>query len=134
MPNAPKLAALAVVVEAGRVLLVRRRNPPDAGLWGFPGGHVEWGETALDAAARECLEETGIIAVPRSYLTNIDVVGAGYHYLLAVVHCRFERGLPVPSEEVYEARWCDPAEVLEDRLAMSRNVAKVLKLALKIAD
>ncbi|OWJ87584.1 NUDIX domain-containing protein, partial [Paracoccus yeei] len=53
----PVLAALAVLIDhdpdhGPRVLLVQRRNPPDAGLWGFPGGHVEPGETALAAAAR----------------------------------------------------------------------------------
>ncbi|HUF57442.1 MAG TPA: NUDIX domain-containing protein, partial [Thermohalobaculum sp.] len=43
----------------GRVLLVRRLNEPDAGLWGYPGGKVEWGETVADAAVRELAEETG---------------------------------------------------------------------------
>ena len=66
MPDFPRLAALAVTLDQGRnhVLLVQRRNPPDAGLWGFPGGHVEAGETALCAAARELAEETGVIATP----------------------------------------------------------------------
>ena len=49
----PVVAVLAVVVQAGRILLVRRANPPDAGLWGFPGGKVEFGETIADAALRE---------------------------------------------------------------------------------
>ena len=51
-PALPRLGAIAVVLHQGKVLLVRRKNPPDAGLWGFPGGHVDAGETALDAAAR----------------------------------------------------------------------------------
>ncbi len=40
-------------------MLVRRANPPDAGLWGFPGGKIEFGETVKDAAMRELREETG---------------------------------------------------------------------------
>ena len=43
MTKAPKVAALAVIVRADQVLLVRRKNKPDAGLWGFPGGHVDLG-------------------------------------------------------------------------------------------
>ena len=48
----PRLAAIAVVMHEGKVLLAQRKNDPDAGLWGFPGGHVDFGETAMDAAAR----------------------------------------------------------------------------------
>ena len=62
MTRRPLLGAIAVVVQDGHVLLARRRKEPDAGLWGYPGGHVELGETALAAAARELLEETGVTA------------------------------------------------------------------------
>ena len=72
--EAPKVAALAVTVRADQVLLVKRKNEPDAGLWGFPGGHVELGETALFAAARELREETSVIGRPLQYLTNVDVI------------------------------------------------------------
>ena len=74
MTDRPKVAALAVVLREGHVLLVKRKNEPDAGLWGFPGGHVELGETGLDAAARELHEETGVIATPVAYLTNLDII------------------------------------------------------------
>jgi ADP-ribose pyrophosphatase YjhB (NUDIX family) len=87
----PKVAALAVVLHDNHVLLVRRKNPPDAGLWGFPGGHIELGETGLSAAVRELAEETSVVAVPQRYLTNLDIIekdGDGvikHHYLLAAV-------------------------------------------------
>ncbi len=59
-PQRPKLAVLAVCLHEGKFLLVQPPNPPDAGLWGFPGGHVELGETLVEAAARELHEETGV--------------------------------------------------------------------------
>ncbi|HEV2972046.1 MAG TPA: (deoxy)nucleoside triphosphate pyrophosphohydrolase [Pirellulales bacterium] len=53
--------AIAVVEQDGRFLVGRRpAGAPLAGLWEFPGGKVTAGETIEQAAARECLEETGL--------------------------------------------------------------------------
>src|SRR3954452_5841495 len=49
--------------QQGRLLLVKRANPPGRGLWSIPGGRVEPGETARAAVAREVLEETGLHVV-----------------------------------------------------------------------
>ena len=49
-----------VVLNAGRVLLVKRGKQPFMGLWSLPGGTVEPGEVAIEAACREVREETGI--------------------------------------------------------------------------
>lgn len=129
----PKLAAIAVVIHEERVLLVRRRNEPNAGLWGFPGGHVEPGETALAAAVRELAEETSVRAVAERYLTNLDIImhddsGAlQFHFLLAAVLCRYESGTPVADDDVSDAAWVPLSEV--GKLATSANVDKVLDLA-----
>ncbi len=58
----PKVAAAALVVEKGRVLLVRRVNDPEQGKWSLPAGFVDAGEDPRKAAERECLEETGLQA------------------------------------------------------------------------
>ncbi len=48
--------------QNGSILLVRRAKPPLAGFWSLPGGKIESGENTTEAACREVLEETGIIA------------------------------------------------------------------------
>lgn len=136
MTLSPRLGAIAVVIRGREVLLVQRRNPPDSHLWGFPGGHVEWGETALHAAARELREETGVIAAPQSYLTNVDVLRVApdgttdVHYLLAAVLCIYESGEPVADDDAADARWWPVEDVLDGRLEMSARVTDVLTLAL----
>jgi 8-oxo-dGTP diphosphatase len=59
----PALAADCVVFDPqGRLLLIRRKNPPFQGQYALPGGFVEYGETTEQAAARELAEETGLTA------------------------------------------------------------------------
>ncbi len=61
----PRLAADCVVFDAkGRLLLIRRKNPPFKGLYALPGGFIELGETTEEAARRELKEETGVDAGP----------------------------------------------------------------------
>ncbi len=56
----PKVAAAVLVEKDGRVLLVRRVNEPFRGMWTLPAGFVNGGEDPSEAAARECVEETGL--------------------------------------------------------------------------
>ncbi|MDP5084638.1 MAG: NUDIX hydrolase [Yoonia sp.] len=128
----PKLGAIAVVLHEGRFLLVKRKKEPNAGTWGFAGGHVELGETALEAAARELAEETSVIAQPERYLTNIDVItrdAAGaiqYHFLLTVVECVYISGTPVAADDVSDAGWFSAAEA--KKLRQSPSVQTILDL------
>lgn len=56
-----KVAAAVLVKDGSRVLLVRRVNEPFRGMWTLPAGFVNGSEDPAEAAARECLEETGLI-------------------------------------------------------------------------
>ena len=132
----PKLGALAVVIHDGHVLLAQRKKQPDAGLWGFPGGHVEWGETALTAAVRELREETGVEATAVEYLTNFDLIrqdATGQtvtHYLLVGVLCAYASGTPRVVEEIADVQWVPIETVAAGDLPMSARVADLLSLAL----
>ncbi|MCB1362956.1 MAG: NUDIX hydrolase [Rhodobacteraceae bacterium] len=131
----PRLGAIAVLVRKGHVLLAQRTKMPDAGLWGFPGGHVEPGETAMEAAVRELFEETGVRAEPLEYLTNIDVLhrdGDGAlsaHYLLAAVLCEYRGGTVQAADDVSAAAWIPCPRVHAGDLPMSARVGAVLDLA-----
>jgi len=57
----PKVAAAALVEQAGEVLLVRRLYDPERGRWSLPAGFIDAGEDPRRAAERECLEETGLV-------------------------------------------------------------------------
>jgi ADP-ribose pyrophosphatase YjhB (NUDIX family) len=56
----PKVVAGTIPEQDGRVLLTRRSISPGKGLWTFPGGFVDFGESVSDAALRETFEETGL--------------------------------------------------------------------------
>ena len=86
----PAPASSAIVRRDGRYLLVRRRNPPAADLYAFPGGRAEPGETAAEAALRECAEETGVVTSNPRLFATYDLVTrdpsgvVSHHYFLSV--------------------------------------------------
>ncbi|MAM62396.1 NUDIX hydrolase [Maritimibacter sp. UBA3975] len=122
------IAALAVVVEAGQVLLVRRLNPPDAGLWGYPGGRVEAGEDVATAALRELREETGVEAEAGETLDVIDVRAEGFHYALHAIACRYLSGSPRAADDVDAAEWVLIDDVIRATRPMSEGVAELARL------
>jgi 8-oxo-dGTP diphosphatase len=63
-PTVPIEAVSMIVRDGERFLLVRRGRPPAFDSHAFPGGLVEHGETLEEAARRELLEETGLVAGP----------------------------------------------------------------------
>ncbi|OIQ41422.1 MAG: NUDIX hydrolase [Roseobacter sp. MedPE-SW] len=134
-PTRPVLGAIAVVYHQGQVILIQRKTEPNAGWWGFPGGHVELGETAMQGATRELFEETGVIARPLEYLTNIDVLlrdpagAVQKQYLLTAVLCAYESGTPVPDDDALQARWLPVDEIDNRGLELIDQVGDVARLA-----
>jgi len=57
--NHQKLGVGVIIIRENKVLLGKRIGALGANTWSFPGGHLEWGESVFDCAAREVAEETG---------------------------------------------------------------------------
>ena len=107
------VAAVALVDADGRVLLARRPSGTTmAGLWEFPGGKVDAGETPERALIRELREELGI-DTEQSCLAPLAFASHGYddfHLLMLLYVCRIWNGL-VTAKEGQELRWVRPARL-----------------------
>lgn len=101
----PSVGVGVIVVRDTKVLLGKRKNSHGDGDWNFPGGHLEWGESIIECAQREVMEETGLIVVPYMYgpFTNDIFEKEGKHYLTAFVIAHSEVGTP----QVLEPQKCD---------------------------
>lgn len=104
--NRPVLGVSTLVVDGGRVLLVKRGKAPLLGFWSLPGGHLEMGETLAAAAAREVIEETGIAVRDLKQIETVEIIdgGAGSHIVLVVFRGEGS-GAPVAGDDAAEARW-----------------------------
>jgi mutator protein MutT len=94
----PVVGCLAVVKRGEKILLVRRAKAPGIGKWGFPGGHLEMGETVSECAVRELREETGVEADAVRVLTAFDFITRDEvgtptrHYTLIAILCQWRAG------------------------------------------
>ncbi|RUX42668.1 NUDIX domain-containing protein, partial [Mesorhizobium sp. M4A.F.Ca.ET.050.02.1.1] len=100
-------AVSVAIVRGDKVLLVKRARPPSQGLYAYPGGKVEPGESLAQAAARELEEETGLRADGYRPLRDIHIDGSGENhavdYLLTVFGAAYAGGEPVASDDAETA-------------------------------
>lgn len=116
-PDRPIVGVGAVIVDQGRVLLVKRGAPPLLGEWSLPGGVVEIGETLRDAAEREAVEETGLVVQAGEVLEVLDRIIPGengraqYHYVLIDFLCRVTGGQLRVGGDAADAAWATQEEL-----------------------
>jgi 8-oxo-dGTP diphosphatase len=136
-PDSPLVGVGAILIDGGRVLLVKRGHPPLAGEWSIPGGVLELGETLREAAIREAREETCLTVETAELLGVYDRVIRDddgctlYHYVLIDFLCRLVAGEPQAADDADEVRWFTPAET--QQLALAEDTAEVIRQAFEKA-
>lgn len=126
-PELPLVGVGAVIIEADRVLLVKRAHPPIQGQWSIPGGVLEVGEMVREAAIREAREETGLVVEPGELLGVFDRIlrdaelRVQYHYVLIDFLCRAVGGELLAASDAAEVRWFKRGELAVLRLADDTN-------------
>jgi 8-oxo-dGTP diphosphatase len=136
-PDRPYVGVGAVIVDEGRVLLVKRRYPPLQGQWSIPGGAVEVGETLEACVAREMLEETGLeievgpVIEVLDRITHDETGRVLYHFVLVDYLCFLAGGALAPGSDVEDAEFVAPERLAEYELTEKATaiIARALDLA-----
>jgi ADP-ribose pyrophosphatase YjhB (NUDIX family) len=130
----PGVGAATVIRDAAGRVLLARRGPGQfgAGAWCFPCGYVEWGEDVREAAAREALEEVGLVV----RIGDVVHVASNFHdpeRPTIGIWFAAERvdtdAVPVAGDDAVEAGWFDPAT--PPPLAFPTDAALLARLASK---
>lgn len=118
MPVEIRAASSAILERDGRFLLIRRRNPPSADLFAFPGGRAEPGETPEETALREFEEETGIPVYDPQLFATYDLPGRREggamtsHFFLSVFTVKSDSKLEaIAADDASEAGWYSVEEI-----------------------
>ncbi len=129
----PRCAASLAVFRGDSLLLIARGAGALQGLWSLPGGHIEPGERAREAALRETLEETGVSAEEPRLLDVHEVLlrdrehRLTAHYLIVVYCARWRAGEPVARDDAASARFVAVSDL--DRYPLTEGLAALVRRA-----
>jgi 8-oxo-dGTP diphosphatase len=107
-----KRIGVAVIWNQSRQILIDKRKVGGAmeGLWEFPGGKIEAGETVADCIVREINEELGIEITVGEHLISIEHTYPTFQITLIVHNCQYISGTPQPIESD-EIRWVEVSDL-----------------------
>jgi len=115
-PDKPFVGVGVLIQDDNKYLLIKRAAEPDAGLWSIPGGMVELGERAKEAAKREALEETGLEVEIDKVLGVVDKIVEGdegrvkFHFVIVDYLAHAVGGSLEASSDALDARWVRPKD------------------------
>ncbi len=139
-PDRPVVGIGGVVIEAGRVLLIRRGGEPLRGQWSIPGGYLELGESLKDGVARELLEETGLQVRVLDLIEVFDRVyrepddtnpknlqGPKYHFVIVDYLCERISGEARAGSDVTHVAYATEEELA--KYDLTSTATRVIKTA-----
>lgn len=136
-PERPVVGVGAVIVEDGRVVLIRRRFEPLAGQWSLPGGTLELGETLEAGVAREMAEETGLVVEVGPVVEVFDRImlddtrRVRYHFVLVDYLCWPLGGELRAGSDVDAAVFAAPGDL--ERYHLTKKATAVIERGLRLA-
>ena len=137
-PSQPIVGVGGVIVQDGKIVLVKRRFEPLAGSWTLPGGRLELGESLEAGVAREMLEETGLEVEVGLVVEVFDRIHLDpeqrvrFHYVLVDYLCWPIGGTLVHGSDVDAAVWADPLDLA--RYQLTSKAAAVIQRGLALAN
>ena len=134
-PETPIAAVGAVVFKNGKILTIKRGQEPNKGKWSIPGGRIELGETAYEAAQREVREECSIeVEIERVLDSANNIIRdedgrIKYHFVIIDMLARYTSGEIKAQTDAEECKWVTPQELTElDLTPMLREMLTRQKL------
>lgn len=114
----PRIGVAGILVDdKRRVLLGQRGKAPNQGLWAFPGGHLEYGESIEGALQREFREETGLHIRVGPLLYVAELIAHDFHYVLLDYAVERVSGEMCAGDDLEAVEWVDPTKVAGRGLA-----------------
>jgi 8-oxo-dGTP diphosphatase len=119
----PKVAGV-ILKQDNKYLLVQEKQPKAYGLWNFPAGHIDEGESAEEAAVREAKEEVGFDV---EIVKQINTEELSKHAFFAKV---VGGELRFPEDEIIDARWFSLEEitVMQDQMRSAWILDSIIAL------
>jgi ADP-ribose pyrophosphatase YjhB (NUDIX family) len=119
----PKVAVAALIEQGDQILLVRRVNDPQRGLWTLPAGFVDAGEDPAQAIVRECLEETGLHV---QVMGLLDVLAGQEHsrgaHILIVYRASVLSGTAHPGDDADALAYFSRSQLPELAFSTTRQI------------
>ncbi|MES0880056.1 NUDIX hydrolase [Roseibium sp. SCP14] len=115
-PAVPRVGVSVLCHRDGHALMVKRSKPPFKDHWSLPGGVVELGETLIEAAERELLEETGVTASLAAPVETFDSIQRDEddkvvtHFVLTIFSGEYVSGEAIAGDDAAAIEWVHPDE------------------------
>jgi 8-oxo-dGTP diphosphatase len=123
-------AASACVWSGDEILLIQRGNALGYGFWSFPGGKIEEGESAQDAAVRELFEETNISANLQHFVGEFEIDSGDVRFVISCFTGFYVSGESVAKTDAKAVAWAHWQQI--GRFSLAPNIAAAVALARKL--